>query len=260
MNRKQLVAAAPRARTGLAKTKTAPPPLAHRADGVLVDAGTTFVSAPLVVDRAQWLLDESPRQGLAAIGLYALLVSGWSAWRTGGRVSATVREISSATGSGPKAVRRSLRLLARAGLLTATADDEVRLESRYLPRSHGWRMEKDARALGLVHREVWTIRQRLARRDDVSQYHLLRDLGAHVLDLLSHKASVPVFASFDRRTAHRRARRLRRAELRVLALVRRVARQAVDSATEVAGGAPPGGWPKWREGLGLRPHAPPPAP
>lgn len=240
------------------KRPSTPPPAAYRADGALVDAGFTYLAAPALAERAQWLVDDSPRQALAAMGLYALLVSGWSAWRSGGRIRASAREIAEATGSGQRAVTRSLRLLVRAGLVTSD-DEGLRLVRRFLPRAQKGRLEKGARALELVHRDTWAIRRRLAERDDVKPYHLLRDLGAHVLQLLADEADYSITASCDRRTMRRRTARLLRAQLRVLIFGRRVRRQAAPEAEDAAGASPPGGWEAWREGLGLRRHAPPAA-
>lgn len=241
---------------GGTKRPSTPPPAAYRADGALIDAGRTYLSAPALAERAQWLVDDSPRQALAAMGLYALLASGWSAWRSGGRIRASAREIAEATGSGQRSVTRSLRLLVRAGLVTSD-EEGLRLVRRFLPRAQkGW-LEKGARALELVHRDTWSIRQRLAERDDVQPYHLLRDLGAHIVQLVAEEAGVSIVAAFDRRTMRRRAARLVRAKLRVLAFRLRARRLAEPAPDEVAGGPPPGGFRAWREGLAVRPHAPP---
>ena len=239
-----------------AKERPAPPPAAWRADGTLVDAGFTYLAAPALAERAQWLIDDSPRQALAAMGLYALLVSGWSAWRSGGRIRASAHEIAAAAGSSRRAVTRSLRLLVRAGLISADAEG-LRVVQRFLPRTQRGRLEKGARAVTLVHRDAWAIRRRLAERDDVQPYHLLRDLGAHVVQLLADEAGCSITASSDRRTVRRRTVRLLRAQLRVLVLGRRAKRRAAPQADDATGAPPPGGWDAWLEGLGLRRHAPP---
>lgn len=234
--------------------------LVHRADGALVDAGHTYLSAPALVERAQWLLDQAPRQGLAAFGLYALLVTGWSAWRSGGRICAGTRELSCATGAGPRAVSRSLALLEKAGLIAVEGDGVIRLVPRFLPRAQRGRLEKGARALSLVHRETWEIRNRLAERSDVTTYHLLRDLGAHVLQLVCEEAGRTVAAASDRRTIRRRAARLHAAKLRNLHLERPRVRNRRGSAGAVDPvAAPPGGWEAFREQLGVPARARPPS-
>lgn len=216
-----------------------------------LDAGTTYVDCRVLLPRIQKLLDSESRQALAALGLFALILTGFGAWRTHSHIKACRSSLAQGTGISLAALTRSLELLVAHGLLIPETTG-WRIDGRLLPAGKGRRMAKGARALPLVHREIWAIRRRLSARSDVTAYHDLRDLGAHVLALAQAECRAELRCRHDRRTALRRGARLIAAGLRSLSLEipRRLAPIREDDGTS---GLPPG----WREQWGVPRTAPP---
>lgn len=216
-----------------------------------LDAGTTYVDCRVLLTRIQSLLDSDSRQALAALGLLALVLTGFGAWRTQRHIKATRTTLAKATGISLAALTRSLELLVAAGLLIPETTG-WRIDGRLLPAGRGRRMASGARAIPLVHREIWAIRRRLSIRSDVTAYHDLRDLGAHILSLAQIECRSELRCRHDRRTALHRQVRLVAAGLRSLSLEipRHLAPTREDNGTS---GLPPG----WRERWGVPRTAPP---
>jgi len=216
-----------------------------------LDAGTTYVDCRVLLPRIQSLLDTDSRQALAAIGLFALVVTGFGAWRTQRHIRGTRTTLAEATGISLAALTRSLELLIAKGFLIPETTG-WRIDGRLLPAGKGRRMANGARALPLVHRDIWAIRRRLSVRPDVTAYHDLRDLGAHILSLAQDECHTELSCRHDRRTDLRRGARLVAAGLRSLALgiPRRLGPTRADDGTS---GLPLG----WREQWGVPRTAPP---
>ena len=240
---------------GKSSAGTPSPSSTCRADGAPVDGGKTYLVAPQLLAATERLVDQDPRQGWAALGLFVLMATGFSAWQHKGRITSSVAGIARAVGVSPHAARRSLDLLCATDLVTRTASGwaiSLALAPSLSGRTGSRSMKAGTKHLELSHREVWAVRQRLFSRDDVDAYHHLRDLGFHLVALCERETHRGISVRADRRTLRRRTGRLHQAELAAPELL--VAGPAPTERAHRADAGPvetgpPGGWSAFKEAV-----------